>query len=276
MKRHKPRPSDAFAVETALLAGRPTRWQNLGLWTDTRDYERACEALASRVGEVAGLGPGDRLLELACGSGAAFQVWRERFGVGALIGIELDPARAARASELGRVVCAPAIADRALSVAGRGPFDAVVCVDAAYHLGPVEELARAVGGALCPGGRFAFTTLVAGRRPPPLPCPAALGDWAGRALAARAQIPPGALLPVPALEATLAEAGFVEVTVRRLDEEVLGGFARHVARRFAAASMRERLRPGWLKILGTAALGSLGRASGALGYGLVSARRGRA
>jgi len=258
-------PEDPFRIATEALAGRATRWQNLGLWRGTEDYDTACEALAVAVGEAARLGPGDKLVELACGAGAAFPLWQRRFGVTDIIGLEVDAGRAARASELGRVLTGPAIVDGQLvglqAVDAFDRFDAVVCVDAAYHLGSASALATASHAALRPGGRLAFTTLTH----------AGSGSDEGEAgwVTRIAKLSDGAIQSQQAWSQTLEETGFSEVTTTALDE-VLEGFVAHVGRRRWAGW----LTPGWAKIEATALLARLGHWSGTLDYTLVSATRG--
>lgn len=271
------RREDPFRVATEALAGRPTRWQNLGLWRGTEDYETACEALAVAVGEAARLGPGDRMVELACGAGAAFGVWSGRFGVADVVGLEVDEGRATRAAELGRVLTGPAIANgRLVGLNADGPFDAVVCVDAAYHLGSAMALATASHGALRAGGRLAFTTLTrdgsghdAGE-----PGQAGQAGQAGHAghggwVTRGAGMSDGAIQSRQAWTQVLEKAGFSGVVTIELDE-VLAGFVAHVGRRRRAGWRT----PGWAKIEATALLARLGSWSGTLGYTLVSATRG--
>jgi SAM-dependent methyltransferase len=216
---------DPFRIASEVLAGRPTRWQNLGLWHGTEDYETACEALAALVGEAADLHCGDRVAELGCGSGAALPVWRERFGVGEIVGIELDPGRARRAGAFGRVVTGPAIVQARGSVPRlglEGLYSAIVIVDAAYHLGSARDLATACLEALAPRGRLAFTTLTAPGRIGAGPVAKAMGRIAA--------IPEGALIGPDAWKKTLAEAGFHVPRVESCDE-VLSGYALVSARK---------------------------------------------
>lgn len=252
----------AAGDESACLhaGGRAAAWGNLGLWRSTADdYAGACEALARAVGEAAALRPGDRVLALACGAGEELRLWRAGFGAGALAGIEADPGRAREA--------ALRVPDADLHV---GPaqdllagltqrFDAVLCVDAAYHLGPRLPLFERVAGALAAGGRFAFTDLVLDREPSLL-----------LAAAARlAGVPIVDLTDLPTRVAQLRAAGFAEVAATRLDEPVLGGFAR-----FAAAQARRfgwrAWHPGWRRVALTARLVGPCRRAG-LGYALLAA-----
>ena len=243
-------------AERALLhrGGRPGTWGSLGLWQDgVDDYAGACEALALAVGRAAGIRPGDRVLSLACGAGDELLLWARHFGAAEVLGLELDPrlVAAARGLVAGSAVAAglpracrievqqanlrqwaaaggtDASTVGGVGSAGRllatpGSFDRVVCVDAAYWLGPRTALWRRVAPLLRPGGRLAYTDLCLG--PPTRPA----WRWALRGAASLARVP---LAEVPSAEGhaqALRQAGLVALQGERLDALVLAGFAAHV------------------------------------------------
>lgn len=255
----------SFAVDRELLhRGDPEAagWGNLGLWDGTRTYGAACVALAAKVGVAAELAPRDRVLDAGIGAGAQIALWRERFGVSALVGIDpvasnLAAARAFAGSATQLVL---ASAPRFEGVAG--VFDRVVSVDCAYHFDTREGFFRAARARLRPGGRLAFSDLVVRASPSP---------GAALTLAARAaSIPRANLIGDAAMRAQLAGAGFDEITFERLDDEVLLGFARFVARHRARHGLH--VRPaGWPKLLATAWLAERAVGAGALGYVVVGA-----
>ena len=109
------------------------------------------------LGEVAGAGPGTRVLDLACGKGELLCRWAEWFGSGG-VGVDLSPvflgAAVARAAELG-------VSDRLTFLQGDagtyepepGALDVAACVGATGigggRLGTIDLLRPAIG----PGGR---------------------------------------------------------------------------------------------------------------------------
>lgn len=234
--------------------GEPGRWGSLGLWEEhTPDYAAACRALALRLGTAAGLRPGDRVLGIACGAGEELALWRDRCGARETIGIDADAGACVRA--------------RAAGLDARhedfrhppdGPFDRVLCVDAAYHLSPRAAFLTTAHSALREGGGLAFTDLVLdGPATPVIRAAARLCGIDPRCL----QDEEGALL-------RLREAGFGGARCERLDDAVLGGFAGFAGRQARALGLR-RLRPAWLGAAITAGLIPPARARG-LGYALFS------
>lgn len=269
-----PRP-ERFAIDGALLAGPggDARWNNLGDWQDSSDYTHACLALAALHGEAALLRPGQRVLELACGFGAGIDVWRERFGITHIRALEL------------RRQCVSALRDRRQAEAGievyQGRFDAplpaplraqcfdaVLCVDAAYHARSLEAFLGPACEVLVDKGRLVFSTLLRTADPTPL--------WR-RALAwpllRTAGIPPGSLVSDARLRTMLQRHGLREHNLEPLTQRVLPGFHRWVLQRHARLPPRLRWSPAWLKIRATAALCAYLHRHRLVDYVLVSARR---
>lgn len=266
-------------TEPELLhhGGRPGAWGSLGLWpgatdpapADAADYFGACEALAGATAQAAGLRPGDRVLGVACGDGEELRLWVQRFHAAAVVGVEVDAGRAARAAQrcaqlpevTVRVGSGTALAALGLPVAG---FDRVLCVDAAYHLAPRAAFLQQAFALLRPGGTLAYTDLVG---------PDAGGP--GRALLASAAaacgLGRGALADAATQCQRLRDAGFDKPRLQRQDDEVLGGFVRFVKRQ-SGRLPGGRWQVGWRRVAATAALIPHCRAAG-LGYAMLSATR---
>lgn len=265
------RPAD-FAIAAELLDDHAAAlaWTNLGDWRGATDYATAARQLALRVGAAAALAPTDRVLDLACGRGASLALWPQAFGVARVSGLELQPAcvaaiRAAPPPDLEAIVEGRFDTLPPPSPLAPASFDAVLCVDAAYHARSLADFARFAATLLRPGGRLAFTTLLlpAGSRGSPL---------LRRGLA-QAGIPAASVPDSGALVAALQAQGFAQVSVVLMDADVLQGFADFVPRRRRVLPWRQRLRADWLKIQATGWLcGELHR-RGALHYALVSAAR---
>ncbi len=237
--------------------GRPGAWGNLGLWDqDPTDYAGACTALARAVATAAGLRPGDRVLAVACGAGEELRLW-QALGAAEVVGVENDPARARAASARAPDARVLAGSGAALARLGlpAGHFDRVLCVDAAYHLSPRAAFLQGAWRLLRPGGTLAYTDLVAERPRPRL-----------RAAARLCALDPADVLQgEEAQRERLHAAGFAELRLERLDEAVLGGFARFMRQRRVAPWR-------WPRGAVTAALIGPCRAAG-LGYAMLAARR---
>lgn len=253
--------------------GTAASWGNLGLWPeapDDTDYAGACRALALAVGQAAQLQPGARVLSVACGAGDELLLWARHLGARAVVGTERDPSTARQAAVLTadtasiQVLCRPALA-----TPFDAPFDAVVCVDAAYHFAARAAWLAQAWHRLRPGGRLAYCDLTLAA--PASPLLRATAAPLLRGAARLCGVPATDLLPLPQQVQRLQALGFTDVQAQVLDAQVLGGFARFV-RHHAAA---QRLRPwqaGWRAAATTAALIPPCRAAG-LGYALLSAMR---
>jgi SAM-dependent methyltransferase len=169
--------------------GRAAAWANLGLWPLTKssapdalpapDYATACAALADAVAAAAGPLRGQRVLALGCGSGQELLHWvlqhgaREAVGIdtdtGAAAGLSLPPqARLLRGSAMDMAAALQCDAagsgattkQQATDQESPAAFDALLCVDAAYHFSPRNAWLQQGRKLLRSGGRIAFTDLV--------------------------------------------------------------------------------------------------------------------
>jgi len=238
-----------------------TLWGNLGDWSEASGYVEAAEALALRLGQAAGLGAGQRIVDVGCGAGDQLRLWTGAFGVRHITAVEKDAALAARAR---RRVADWGLEESVRVVAGEataapwadGPADAVLALDAAYFFDSRKEFLRRCRSALRPGGVLALTDLLLGDGPS---APIARG------VAPLFSVPRGSLLPERLYRATLADHGFEGVSMEDRTGDVLGGFARWT-------------RGGGHRIshLGLSATGRMAgflARSGCLRYVLVTARR---
>jgi ubiquinone/menaquinone biosynthesis C-methylase UbiE len=114
------------------------------------------------IGRAARLSPGDRLLDLACGSGIYTRPFARQVAPGLVVGMDLSPAmlrgarRRVRAAGLENVALIrgdalhPPFAD--------GRFDVVNCCGALHLFPDVDRALREVHRVLKPGGRFTVAT----------------------------------------------------------------------------------------------------------------------
>jgi microcystin synthetase protein McyJ len=240
-------------------------WGNLGLWTNTsQSYPSACQALAVKLAECAQLKPGCSVLDVGFGYGDQLLVWKQRFGVGRITGLETDPAGVTEARcKLAGFADVSLHLDTGNLELPQAHYDSVMALDCAYHFAPRSAFFALALHSLHPGGVLALTDIV-------------VADGASSAQHARlakvCRIPLENLLTQQTYRRALTDLGFCNVRFEALDEEVLRGFSR-----FALGLLRRRgtaaLSAGGLKILVTAAIATwLGRKQ-KIHYMLVSANR---
>ncbi len=269
-----------FAIASHLL-GQPQHglgWSNLGYWHNTNDYVVACKQLAERIGLAAQLKPDDRVLELACGQGASLHYWHSRFQVQQLYALELQqtlvqyikhvkPA-ALQLITQGRFdqLPLPELLEQQIQQKG---FDALLCVDAAYHASSLYDFARVAQHCLRPDGRLALSTLTLDAQW------LQASRWQQhmyRQLLNAADVPMASVCTPEQIQQQLGSLGFVNIQVQHLDSEVLEGFANFVSQRSASLSLKEKLQPAWLKIAMTARLCGFLKQQGLVHYSVISAQ----
>jgi SAM-dependent methyltransferase len=272
-------------------------WCNLGLWpaadklTASRGvcrFREACEALALALGRAASLQSGDAVLDIGVGFADQTTLWPSRFGARRVVGVEpsAEHVAAAKAAQQKAITATTSSAAVAAAVAAvelhvgsahalpdccdAGTFDAVLCLDCAYHFRTREAFLRTAHQMLRPGGRFAAADLVASgcgggsvrhddgastgaggadgrrqRRGWRQLARAMLGTlWAGlsgawrsvarRAIAALCDIPAANLYGCKEYEARLEAAGLELISLERVTTRVLAPFADHAHRQRAA------------------------------------------
>jgi SAM-dependent methyltransferase len=114
------------------------------------------EAQLRLIGEICEVGPGTRLLDLACGKGELLCRWAEWFGAGG-VGVDLSHVFSAaareRATELGVADRVSIVqADAAGYAADGGAFDIVSCIGATWIGGGLGGTVELLRPAVRPGG----------------------------------------------------------------------------------------------------------------------------
>jgi SAM-dependent methyltransferase len=146
--------------------------------TNHRILNPFTEAKLRLLGQVAGVVPGTRVLDLACGKGELLCRWAEWFGSGG-VGVDLSPvflgAAVARAAELG-------VADRLTFLQGDagtyepepGAFDVAACIGATWIGGGLAGTVELLRPAIGRGGRLLIGEPF-WHEPPPAEAVAAFG-----------------------------------------------------------------------------------------------------
>ena len=215
-------------------------------------------------GEAAQLNSGDIVLDVGVGYADQTAVWAQHFGVARVVAIERSESHvvAARRAQANGMLAGGDIVDVRVGTATALPadvaglhsaFDAVLCLDCAYHFDTRAAFLGAAGSLLRPGGRFAAVDLLVaeddeeeGERPRlgstwRLIRRRARACWRWglrRAVAAMTDIPAANLYDVGSY-AELLQASNIgdDVNVVELTDQVLAPFAAHArAQRLALGS----------------------------------------
>jgi cyclopropane fatty-acyl-phospholipid synthase-like methyltransferase len=265
---HRP---ERFAIAGDLLASPAGdgRWNNLGYWKNAQNYTEACRALAEIHGVAAGLTASSRLLELACGYGAALDVWRDRFNVAQIAALEYRPDCVSHIRSSGQLAVDSVLTGRfdepLDALFPTSSFDAVVCIDAAYHARSLAAFIAAAESVLAEQGVLAFSTVV-------LVEDRSTG-WLGNTLLNAAGMPPASLMTESNLRQTVAAQGLVVTSLEDISDAVFAGFADWVAGRSRVLNWRQKYSADWLKIAVTAHWCRRLAAGTGLRYVLVTASR---
>jgi uncharacterized protein len=107
-------------------------WMNLGLKAD-QGYVEGCERLALRLGSVA-LKEGDKVLSCGCGYGAELVLWKERYKLCHITGIDLNQEASSSFPLLTnvRLITLP-VEDMKNKFLGKCIFNKILALDSVYH-----------------------------------------------------------------------------------------------------------------------------------------------
>ncbi len=222
--------------DRALVSGDYRRYfedsgfYNFGYWNGGAKSQReASEALvdqlAARIPEKEG-----RILDVACGPGATTQRLARYYAPDRITGINISEAQIAAARQR-----APGSTFQRMDAAQlefpEAHFDAVMCVEAAFHFKTRDKFLREALRVLKPGGSLVLTDMLFRSFMKPI------GDFG--------QVPPANFLrDVAGYRSQLAVAGFESIDVLDATQVCLAGFRRHLARWPASERQRGRMKLG--------------------------------
>lgn len=227
------------------------RWNNLGYWSGGVNYGEACRALARLHGEYAQLQAGQALLELACGYGAAFDIWHDEFGVNNISGLEYRShcVQAIQQHQAVQNVVQGSFDQPLASSLTHQLYDAVVCVDAAYHAQSLDRFLATACSVLKPQGKLVFSTLMLSAN---YPQQALWTRVLNQRLLKMAHIKLHSVLNQQALIAFCVRHQLHQVQIIKLNQAVLAGFVQWVQQRHTQLSWQQKYRADWQKIYATA------------------------
>ena len=237
----------ALGCNNSLCESR--QYLNLGYWDHgAQSLDEAAEHLAVLVGNAAGIGARDFVLDVGCGFAEHDMLWSSRFAPRGVVCLNLSVEQLQAATQLfpdrTRAGIFLLAADAVRLPFSDASFDAVVSVESAFHFRPRTAFLHEAARVLRPGGRLALADLCGIDRR--LTLKNRIAETVGRAFW---QIPKENLVPRAAYAEQLRSAGFIRVAVDSIWHHVYPRFADYALRRLHAPDIRARVSPVFRRML---------------------------
>lgn len=201
---------------------------NFGYWdTHAKSQREASEALVDqlvdRIPNKAG-----RILDVACGPGASTRRLMRSYAPDMITAVNISQAQVAEARKRAPG-CTIHLMDATRLDFPEAEFDAVICVEAAFHFDTRDIFLREALRILKPGGSLVLSDML-------------FREFL-RPFAEYGQVPRANLVPdIANFRARLEAAGFEAIDVQDATQACLGGFRRHLARWPASERRRGRMK----------------------------------
>ncbi|MBY0290177.1 MAG: class I SAM-dependent methyltransferase [Mycobacteriaceae bacterium] len=205
-------------------------WLNLGYWKEARTYPDACVAMVELLGTRGGLRPGDEVLDVGVGFAEQDFVLLERFKPSRIAGLDITPVHVDKGRER--------VAKRGLeqqidirlgsATAIEFPdasFDSVLALECAFHFDTRDQFMDQAFRVLKPGGSLAIADM--------LPCPGKKSTRATAFARKYGHIPEANVYDREEYSRRLSAAGFDDVVVESIRQDVFPGMANYSRQRVA-------------------------------------------
>ncbi|KJE93994.1 hypothetical protein CAOG_08806 [Capsaspora owczarzaki ATCC 30864] len=239
---------DIQSSKRALLNLRPPTetWMNFGLWPSASalppsyGLREACEALATLLAHTVELNSQDTLLDVGCGCGDQDVLFAKTFQPKSILGVEIAPSQVAQAQchiqrhglESNVQVVQGSAVDLAASCRAARQFSVVLSLDSAYHYALRRDFVHEAFRVLQPTGRLGLVDICVTDSWQETLCSPAfsarLSQIMFRLGCKAAAIPLANMVSQTEYASQLSAAGFEDVHIRDISDQVFEGFARHI------------------------------------------------
>ncbi len=225
-------------------ADRETHYVNIGYWdSDDITVDEASGAIAMKLAEAAGLGPGQVVLDVGCGYGDQDFLWLKEFAPRSIDALDVTTAQIYAAKQ--RAMTAE-VTNRLRFKVGTATalpfadaaFDRVISLDAAFHFTTREDFFREAMRVLRPGGVLATMDTI------PLDNAASPKSLRSKRFTLyRHAVPEANWYDRDAYATKLAGTGFTDVTVTSIRDHTWEPWFRYWSRIATDPAARERADP---------------------------------
>jgi microcystin synthetase protein McyJ len=203
-------------------------WLNLGYWNVARTYPEACVAMVELVGTRAGLQPTDAILDVGVGFAEQDFTLLDRFKVSHITGIDVTPVHVDKGRERVAKRGLEKQIDIRLGSATEmafpdASFEKVLALECAFHFDTRDQFMREAFRVLKPGGTIALADM--------LPSPGKKSSRANAFARRYGHIPEANLYDREEYSRRLSAAGFGDVVVESIREDVFPGISNYSRQR---------------------------------------------
>jgi len=197
---------------------------NLGYWDGATTLDDACQALTALVADRAGMGPGDRVLDVGFGFADQDLFWQTCYRPDGIIGLNITASQVETARERVRAAGLAERIDLRLGSATAMPLesasvDKVVALECAFHFDTREGFFQEAWRVLRPGGRLVLADIIP-MQPESGRWARLAQRWSWRQVARKFAIPSANVYGQDVYRAKLTAGGFANVRLESIRERI--------------------------------------------------------
>ena len=211
-------------------------WLNFGYWKHASTYDGACEALAAKLGEHLELNASDHLLDVGFGFGEQDILWKKKFHVATIKGINITPLHVKVAKMRVALHGLQESIDLNLGDATQIPyknesFTKISALECAFHFETRKDFLKEAFRVLQPGGKLGLTDCFPGKE--------RHRDFYFWFVLKAMSIPYRNMIDEKTYIRDLEEIGFRNVQIERITDQVFTGMASYFKKQAAGIPKEE-------------------------------------